>query len=158
MPLPRLNASMTDGQPLYAGRNFFMNIFRRLIQPTLTKPVNVDKTPVPLKTASEQPQPDADILPTKLTASLIVLPHTSEKAAALAAQNTYVFQVPLRSTKSEIRKVVEQTYTVHVVRVNILRGEGKRVRRGGVRGQRKNWKKALVTLRAGENIQMHAGV
>ena len=89
---------------------------------------------------------------------LVSSPRVSEKAAMLAAEGTYVFNVPLLTNKIEVRKAVEKYYKVHVVRVNMLRGEGKRVSRGRISGQRSDWKKALVTLKKGEKIELHKGV
>ena len=89
---------------------------------------------------------------------LISSPRVSEKAAMLAAEGTYVFNVPLLTNKIEVRKAVEKQYKVNVIRVNMLRGEGKRVTRGRISGQRSDWKKALVTLKKGQTIELHKGV
>lgn len=85
-------------------------------------------------------------------------PRVSEKAAMLAAKGTYVFNVPIAAEKIEIRKAVEAMYKVHVERVNTVRGIGKVVRRGRTEGRRNNWKKALVTLKKGEKIDLYEGV
>lgn len=85
-------------------------------------------------------------------------PRVSEKAAMLAAKGTYVFNVPVAAEKIEIRKAVEAMYKVHVERVNTVRGIGKVVRRGRTEGRRNNWKKALVTLKKGEKIDLYEGV
>jgi large subunit ribosomal protein L23 len=89
---------------------------------------------------------------------LIANPRVSEKAAILTSKGTYVFNVPTSANKIEVRKAVEKQYKVNVVRVNMLRGEGKMVRRGRATGQRTDWKKALVTLKAGQKIEIHSGV
>ncbi len=85
-------------------------------------------------------------------------PHVSEKAAILAEGGVYVFDVPVSANKTEIGKAVEAIYGVHVVQVRTLRGIGKVVRRGKVRGQRNAWKKALVELKKGETIALVEGV
>jgi large subunit ribosomal protein L23 len=85
-------------------------------------------------------------------------PRVSEKAAILASKGTYVFNVPVTAEKIEIRKAVEAMYNVHVERVNTVRGIGKVVRRGRTEGRRNNWKKALVTLKKGEKIDLYEGV
>ena len=100
----------------------------------------------------------ASAAPVEVMPVLISSPRVSEKAAMLAAEGTYVFNVPLLTNKIEVRKAVEKHYKVHVVRVNMLRGEGKRVSRGRISGQRSDWKKALVTLKKGEKIELHKGV
>lgn len=89
---------------------------------------------------------------------LLASPRISEKAAIMTSAGTYVFNVPLSANKVEVRKAVEKQYKVKVVRVNMVRGEGKIVRRGKSVGQRADWKKALVTLKSGQKIEIHAGV
>ncbi len=89
---------------------------------------------------------------------LLAKPRVSEKAAILTSKGTYVFNVPVTAGKIEIRKAVEKQYKVNVTRVNTIRGEGKVVRRGKIEGRRANWKKALVTLKKGQKIELHAGV
>lgn len=84
-------------------------------------------------------------------------PHMSEKAARLSSAGTYVFDVPLSAGKVEVRKAVEAVYGVTVVRVNVVRGKGKVVRRGGRSGVRSDWKKALVTLKPGQKIDLYEG-
>ncbi len=90
---------------------------------------------------------------------VLLAPRISEKAAVLASsKNTYVFDVPVAANKVEIRKAVERLYTVKVESVRTIRGIGKFVSRGRIRGQRPNWKKALVTLKEGNKIDVYAGV
>ncbi len=85
-------------------------------------------------------------------------PHVSEKAARLASASTYVFDIPLSAGKIEVRKAVEALYGVNVVRVNIARGKGKAVRRGRTSGVRSDWKKAHVTLKTGQKLDLYEGV
>ena len=85
-------------------------------------------------------------------------PHVSEKAASLASTGTYVFDVPLSAGKIEVRKAVEAIYGVNVTRVNMIRGKGKVVRRGRIEGVRSDWKKALVTLKTGQKIDLYEAV
>lgn len=89
---------------------------------------------------------------------LLVTPRVSEKAAKLASKGTYVFMVPLSANKVEVRKAVEALYKVQVTAVRTVRGVGKRTVRGRIAGQRMNWKKALVTLKSGQKIELHEGV
>jgi large subunit ribosomal protein L23 len=90
---------------------------------------------------------------------VLLAPRISEKAAVLASsKNTYVFDVPVTANKVEIRKAVERLYAVKVESVRTIRGIGKFVSRGRSRGQRPNWKKALVTLKEENKIDVYAGV
>lgn len=89
---------------------------------------------------------------------LLVSPRVSEKAAKLASKGTYVFNVPTSANKVEVRKAVEALYKVHVTDVRTVRGKGKIVARARIAGRRNNWKKALVTLKAGEKLDLYEGV
>ncbi len=88
----------------------------------------------------------------------LVKPIVSEKAAALGALRQYVFAVQPRMNKVEIAKVVNALYGVSPVAVNIVNVRGKRVRTGRTQGVRKSWKKAIVTLKAGDSIEVYHGV
>lgn len=92
------------------------------------------------------------------SALLLVSPRVSEKAAQLASKGTYVFNVPTSANKVEVRKAVEALYKVHVTDVRTSRGKGKIVARARIAGRRNNWKKALVTLKAGEKLDLYEGV
>ncbi|MEO5927131.1 MAG: 50S ribosomal protein L23 [Patescibacteria group bacterium] len=92
------------------------------------------------------------------SALLLLSPRVSEKAALLASKGTYVFNVPTSANKVEVRKAVEALYSVHVTAVRTARGQGKIVSRARIGGRRNNWKKALVTLKAGEKLDLYEGV
>jgi len=84
---------------------------------------------------------------------IIKAPHVSEKSAIVAdANNCVVFKVSLTATKPEIKKAVEKAFDVKVKSVRVLnvKGKAKRNRFGLV--QKSNWKKAYVTLEAGQEI------
>jgi large subunit ribosomal protein L23 len=66
--------------------------------------------------------------------------------------NKYAFEVDLHANKIEIRQAVEQIFGVSVVKVNTMRVHGKVKRRGRSVGRRPDWKKAVVTLKAGDTI------
>jgi len=85
-------------------------------------------------------------------------PHVSEKAAHLTEHNAYVFDVPVAAEKIAVKQAVEALYKVKVTKVRTLRGPGKMVRRGRKSGRRRNWKKAIVTLKAGQKIELYEGV
>ncbi|MEK9158967.1 MAG: 50S ribosomal protein L23, partial [Patescibacteria group bacterium] len=70
----------------------------------------------------------------------------------------YCFEVSPRANKIEIRKAIEGTFGVHVESVRIVNSKGKQVRYGRVSGSRKNRKKAIVTVKKGERIELHKQV
>jgi large subunit ribosomal protein L23 len=82
-------------------------------------------------------------------------PITSEKTTLLNEQRQYTFEVSYDATKIDIIRAVKAVYGVVPVRVNVIRGKGKPVRFGRFQGNRKRWKKAIVTLRAGQSIQIY---
>jgi len=84
---------------------------------------------------------------------LLLSQHVSEKASRLmASANQYVFRVAKDATRLEVRRAVEQIFSVQVSRVSLLVVKGKtRRRRHGV-GRRPDWKKAYVRLQPGQSI------
>lgn len=71
--------------------------------------------------------------------------------------NVYLFEVNLGANKAEIRNAVEKLFNVHVadVRTLIVRGRMRRMGRGYAKTR--NWKKALVTLKKGQHIEVFEG-
>jgi large subunit ribosomal protein L23 len=90
---------------------------------------------------------------------IIKKPLVSEKNQVLKElSNQVVFEVASDANKIEIRRAVEDLFKVRVekVRTLIVRGKDRRV--GRRMGRQSNWKKAVVTLRQGENIELFEGV
>lgn len=77
----------------------------------------------------------------------------TEKAARLKGENKVVFEVDLDANKIQIRQAVEAMFDVKVADVDTLIQRGKQKRMGRRLAKRKNWKKAIVTLREGDDIQ-----
>ena len=69
-------------------------------------------------------------------------------------RNAYHFRVPMDANKVEIRQAVEKLFKVKVLKVNTLRMMGKARRRGYVAGMTPDWKKAMVTLKEGDTIEI----
>lgn len=85
---------------------------------------------------------------------ILIKPIITEKTTALMEEQKYTFRVPLAATKVEIRQAVEQIFKVKVQAVNTMRYEGKMKRLGRTQGRRSDWKKAIVTLKPGETIEL----
>lgn len=85
-------------------------------------------------------------------------PILTEKNTSLNVFNTYVFEVDTKATKPEIKKNIEKLFKVHAenVRTSISHGKLKRV--GANVGRLQNRKKAFVTIRKGETIELVKGV
>ena len=85
---------------------------------------------------------------------ILIKPIVTEKSTALMEERKYTFCVPLSATKIQIRQAVEQIFKVKVQAVNTMRYEGKMKRLGRTQGRRSDWKKAVVTLKPGETIEL----
>lgn len=86
--------------------------------------------------------------------NVIVRPHITEKAAILAEKNTYVFIVAKDTNKIEISKAIKALYNVTPLRVNIVNLPDTRVFVRGKSGVKSGVRKALVTLKAGDRIEI----
>ena len=89
---------------------------------------------------------------------IIVSPVITEKATNLTEQNKVVFRVAPKATKPQIREAVEKLFDVKVTGVNTLVTKGKKKIFRGLRGQRSDVKKAIVTLAEGETIDVTTGL
>jgi large subunit ribosomal protein L23 len=89
---------------------------------------------------------------------LIHSPVITEKATGLSALGQYVFRVPLAASKPEIKAAVEGLFGVDVVSVNTLVQKGKTKRFKGRPGVRSDVKKALVRLKADQQIDFTTGL
>jgi large subunit ribosomal protein L23 len=87
---------------------------------------------------------------------VLIRPVVSEKSYALMDAGVYVFVVDPDATKVEVRKAVEQVFSVKVTKVNTLNRPGKlrRNRRTNVTGRRPDTKRAIITLAPGERIDL----
>jgi large subunit ribosomal protein L23 len=89
---------------------------------------------------------------------VLIRPLITEKAANFGVLNKYAFVVAGNSNKVEIVKAVKAVYGVNPANVNIVCVKGKAVARGRIKGRRSDFKKAIVTLKKGDTIQIYEGV
>lgn len=85
-------------------------------------------------------------------------PVITEKATIASDQDKVVFDVAIDASKPQIKAAVEQLFSVKVKSVNTLVRKGKEKRFRGRVGQRKDVKKAIVTLVAGQSIDIATGL
>jgi large subunit ribosomal protein L23 len=93
--------------------------------------------------------------------SAIIRPVVSEKSTVLGDQGKYVFEVAPTANKIQIKQAIEIAFAnkkVQVSAVNIMHVTGKVRRRGRSSGMTRSWKKAVVTLRAGQRLDLFEGV
>jgi large subunit ribosomal protein L23 len=89
---------------------------------------------------------------------VIVAPQISEKSTYVADKyEQVVFKVLRDATKPEVKAAVEQLFNVQVESVQLLNVKGKNKRFGRFAGRRKDWKKAYVSLKPGQEINFQAG-
>ena len=87
--------------------------------------------------------------------NVIIRPIVSERSFDLMEQGKYTFEVAKNAPKEEIAAAVEKLFNVHVVKVNTMNVSGKKKRvRYQNPGTTRSWKKAVVTLAAGETIEI----
>mgnify|MGYP000299166899 CR=1 FL=1 len=89
---------------------------------------------------------------------ILIKPIITEKSTDMMSEGKYTFRVPLKANKYQIRDAVEEIFNVKVEAVNTMRMEGKTKRMGRYEGKRSDWKKAIVTLKEGETIELFEGV
>ncbi|MFA5069903.1 MAG: 50S ribosomal protein L23 [Patescibacteria group bacterium] len=95
-------------------------------------------------------------LDTKQAPRILIKPIISEKATSLGVYNQYVFAVSAAANKIEVKKAIKNLYGITPFKVNIINIGGKAVRYGRSSGRTKNWKKAVVTLTAGQKIDVYS--
>ena len=84
-------------------------------------------------------------------------PLVTEKYTFLQTQNKYAFEVAMGANKPQIKQAVEKAYNVHVTSVNVINVRDKTRMRGRMLLPAHPWKKAIVTLKAGDKIEIFAG-
>jgi large subunit ribosomal protein L23 len=83
---------------------------------------------------------------------------TEKSTMARDESNKYIFEVDRKANKVEISNAVEKLFKVKVNDVHVMHVLGKKKRTGKVMGQKSSWKKAVVTLTAGNHIEIAEGV
>jgi large subunit ribosomal protein L23 len=94
----------------------------------------------------------------KTSYDIIIKPIVTEASMANIEVNKYTFKVRKDVNKTEIKKAIEELFSVDVVKVNTLMVKGKVKRLGKTEGRRPNWKKAIVTLAPGSKIELFEGM
>jgi len=85
-------------------------------------------------------------------------PLITEKNTVLQAQGKYAFEVAREANKPQIKQAVEKAFNVKVTAVNVMTVPGKEKRVGRRLVLTQSWKKAIVTLKPGDKIEIFEGV
>ncbi len=88
---------------------------------------------------------------------VIIRPIVSEKSYALMEMNRYTFEVAKTARKEQIASAIEEIFGVTVLKVNTMNVSGKPRRVRYNKGLSRSWKKAVVTLKQGDTIDLFAG-
>ena len=85
-------------------------------------------------------------------------PIITEKATILSEQNKTVFKVHKKASKKIIKKNIEKLFKVNVVKVNIVNQKSKMKLRQGKKSYKSGYKKAIITLKKGQSIDLTTGI
>jgi len=89
---------------------------------------------------------------------ILLNPIITEKSTSLQEQSKYCFKVNTRANKKEIMEAVRDVFSVEPVSCSIINMKGKRKRERYKIGYTASWKKAIVTLKEGDKIELFEGV
>ena len=105
------------------------------------------------------PTNSVPVAKTERLISILLVPHVSEKSARVSEKNgQYVFRVRRDASKPEIRAAVELMFSVEVDSVQVVNVAGKQKRFGAMMGRRSDWKKAYISLKSGQTIDLSGAV
>jgi large subunit ribosomal protein L23 len=87
---------------------------------------------------------------------VLIRPLLTEKITAIReVKNGVSFAVHPQATRIDIRRAVEKVFSVKVASVNVMNVRGKIKRQGRFSGKRGDWRKAFITLKQGEKIELY---
>ena len=88
----------------------------------------------------------------------IISPIVTEKSTNLSEQNKIVFKVPSKSNKKNLKKNIEKIFKVNVIKVNIINKKPRIKLTRGRKVKIKGYKKAIITLKKGQTIDLTTGI
>ena len=88
----------------------------------------------------------------------IIKPIITEKATILSEQNKSVFKVHKKANKKNIKKNIEKLFKVNVIKINIINLKSKIKLKQGKLSKKSGYKKAIVTLKKGQRIDLTTGI
>ena len=88
----------------------------------------------------------------------ILSPVVTEKSTNLSEQNKIVFKVPVSANKSNLKKNIEKIFKVNVVKINIINKQNRSKMVRGKKVKISGLKKAIITLKKGQSIDLTAGI
>jgi len=88
----------------------------------------------------------------------IISPIVTEKSTNLSEQNKIIFKVPTKANKKNLKKSIEKIFKVNVTKVNIVNKKNRIKITRGKKIKVKGYKKAIITLKKGQNIDLTTGI
>ena len=88
----------------------------------------------------------------------IISPHITEKSTNLSEQNKIIFKVPNKANKKNLKKSIEKIFKVNVTKINIINKRSKIKISRGRKIKISGFKKAIVTIKKGQNIDLTTGI
>ena len=88
----------------------------------------------------------------------ILIPLVTEKSTNLSEQNKVVFKVPSKSNKKNIKNNIEKIFKVNVTKVNIINKQNRTKLTRGRKVKVSGFKKAIITLKKGQSIDLTTGI
>ena len=88
----------------------------------------------------------------------ILSPVVTEKSTNLSEQNKIIFKVPKKANKKNLKKNIEKIFKVNVIKVNIINKKNRIKQTRGKKIKIKGYKKAIITLKKGQNIDLTTGI
>ena len=88
----------------------------------------------------------------------IISPHITEKSTNLSEQNKIIFKVPSKANKVNLKKNIEKIFKVNVTKINIINKKSKIKNARGRKVRVSGFKKAIVTIKKGQNIDLTLGI
>ena len=88
----------------------------------------------------------------------ILAPMVTEKTTNLSEQNKIVFRVPRAANKTNLKKNIEKIFKVNVIKINIINKQNRTKDAKGKKVKVQGYKKAIITLKKGQNIDLTTGI
>ena len=88
----------------------------------------------------------------------ILSPVVTEKSTNLSEQNKIIFKVPKEANKNNLKKSIEKIFKVNVTKINIINKKSKIKQTRGRKVKVKGFKKAIVTIKKGQSIDLTTGI
>tara|TARA_B100000586_G_scaffold219686_1_gene166676 strand:+ start:240 stop:533 length:294 start_codon:yes stop_codon:yes gene_type:complete len=88
----------------------------------------------------------------------ILSPVVTEKSTNLSEQNKIVFKIPQKANKKNLKKNLEKIFKINVIKINIINKKSRNKITRGKKVKVKGYKKAIITLKKGQNIDLTTGI